>query len=150
MTWNLNIPGNQYFGNGGAPKPWPIDAARRILALYKNNNLIRISRTCSRRFYKDFFGRLLSLTVNFGFGHWATYEELPDKKLCYGPWPRSGGIWQETSVTDSDGRIWNCRQRTPFKSYSPEKPMPIPKLILPYVDDRWKENWFPIQGNRDR
>jgi predicted Zn-dependent protease len=137
-------PGNQFLEHGGAAKPWPIDAEGRDLSLYKNNNFDKDISEHVVGDYKDFFGGYYH-NRNFGFGHWAPYEEMPGQKLWLWSMARSGGIWEDL-LTDSDGQYMEFQAGRLLNQYSPGETNPISQANFePYVMDRWKEIWFPFK-----
>ncbi|MEQ8419718.1 MAG: DUF5107 domain-containing protein [Arenibacter algicola] len=137
-------PGNQFLEHGGAAKPWPIDAEGRDLSLYKNNNFDKDISEHVVGDYKDYFGGYYH-NRNFGFGHWAPYEEMPGQKLWLWSMARSGAIWEDL-LTDSDGQYMEFQAGRLLNQYSPGESNPISQANFePYVMDRWKEIWFPFK-----
>ncbi|TQO36891.1 uncharacterized protein DUF5107 [Arenibacter algicola] len=137
-------PGNQFLEHGGAAKPWPIDAEGRDLSLYKNNNFDKDISEHVVGDYKDYFGGYYH-NRNFGFGHWAPYEEMPGQKLWLWSMARSGAIWEDL-LTDSDGQYMEFQAGRLLNQYSPGETNPISQANFePYVMDRWKEIWFPFK-----
>jgi predicted Zn-dependent protease len=137
-------PGNQFLEHGGAAKPWPLDVKGRDLSLYKNNNFDKDISEHVVGDYKDFFGGYYH-NREFGFGHWAPYEEMPGQKLWLWSMARSGGIWEDL-LTDSDGQYMEFQAGRLFNQYSPGETNPISQANFePYVMDRWSEIWFPFK-----
>ncbi|ASO07266.1 DUF5107 domain-containing protein [Arenibacter algicola] len=137
-------PGNQFLEHGGAAKPWPIDAEGRDLSLYKNNNFDKDISEHVVGDYKDYFGGYYH-NRNFGFGHWAPYEEMPGQKLWLWSMARSGAIWEDL-LTDTDGQYMEFQAGRLLNQYSPGETNPISQANFePYVMDRWKEIWFPFK-----
>ncbi|HCO84029.1 MAG TPA: hypothetical protein DIT95_10900, partial [Arenibacter sp.] len=137
-------PGNQFLEHGGAAKPWPIDAKGRDLSLYKNNNFDKDISEHVVGDYKDYFGGYYH-NRNFGFGHWAPYEEMPGQKLWLWSMARSGAIWEDL-LTDTDGQYMEFQAGRLLNQYSPGETNPISQANFePYVMDRWKEIWFPFK-----
>ena len=137
-------PGNQFLEHGGAAKPWPIDAEGRDLSLYKNNNFDKDISEHVVGDYKDYFGGYYH-NRNFGFGHWAPYEEMPGQKLWLWSMSRSGAIWEDL-LTDTDGQYMEFQAGRLLNQYSPGETNPISQANFePYVMDRWKEIWFPFK-----
>ncbi|CAN0327617.1 unnamed protein product, partial [Scytosiphon promiscuus] len=137
-------PGNQFLEHGGAAKPWPIDAEGRDLSLYKNNNFDKDISEHVVGDYRDYFGGYYH-NRNFGFGHWAPYEEMPGQKLWLWSMARSGAIWEDL-LTDTDGQYMEFQAGRLLNQYSPGETNPISQANFePYFMDRWKEIWFPFK-----
>nr|WP_281503815.1 DUF5107 domain-containing protein [Arenibacter sp. F26102] len=137
-------PGNQFLEHGGAAKPWPLDAEGRDLSLYRNNNFDKDISEHVVGDFKDFFGGYYH-NSNFGFGHWAPYEEMPGQKLWLWSMARSGAIWEDL-LTDTDGQYMEFQAGRLFNQYSPGEINPISQANFePYVMDRWREIWFPFK-----
>ena len=95
--------------------------------------------------YQDFMGGYYHKS-NYGFGHWALYDDMPGRKLWLWSTARDGGIWGDL-LTDTDGqymefqagRTFNQHVQNPYRS-------PIKEMgFNPTMTDRWKEIWFPIK-----
>jgi len=137
-------PGNQFLEHNGVAKPWPIDAEGRDLSLYRNNNFDTDISEHVVGDYKDFFGGYYH-NKDFGFGHWAPYEEMPGQKLWLWSMARSGAIWEDL-LTDFDGQYMEFQAGRLFNQYSPGETNPISQASFePYVMDRWREIWFPFK-----
>src|SRR5690606_6960749 len=136
--------GNQFLEHSGTVKPWPIDLQGRDLSLYKNNNFGADISEHVVGDYKDFFGGYYH-DKEFGFGHWAPYEEMPGQKLWLWCRARSGGIWADL-VTDTDGQYMALHAVRLFNQSSPGVVTPISQSDFePYVMDHWREIWFPYK-----
>ncbi len=137
-------PGNQFLEHGGDAKPWPIDSEGRDLSLYRNNNFGGDVSEHVVGDYKDFFGGYYH-NKEFGFGHWAPYEEMPGQKLWLWSSARSGAIWEDL-LTDHDGQYMEFQAGRLFNQYFPGTTNPISQANFePYVMDRWREIWFPFK-----
>ncbi|RTE52223.1 DUF5107 domain-containing protein [Arenibacter aquaticus] len=137
-------PGNQFLEHGGDAKPWPIDSEGRDLSLYKNNNFGGDVSEHVVGDFKDFFGGYYH-NKEFGFGHWAPYDEMPGQKLWLWSQARSGGIWEDL-LTDHDGQYMEFQAGRLFNQYFPGDTNPISQANFePYVMDRWREIWFPFK-----
>ena len=138
-------PGQYQIGHGGDSHPWPINENGCNVSYYKNNNFGDNKSYHVLGEYSEFYGGYYH-DSDFGFGHWALYDDTPGKKLWIWSLSRSGAIW-ENLLTDTDGQyveIQSGRQfsqavinssRTPFNQ----------AFFAPYSADTWKENWFPVK-----
>ena len=138
------IPGNSYVEHNGNAHPWPIDAAGRNLAMYKNNTFGPAKSYHVVGEYNDFFGGYYH-DKEFGYGQWAPYEEMPGQKLWLWASSRSGGIWEDL-LTDTDGQYIEFQAGRLFDQYAGGAVNPISQVGFdPYVMDRWSEIWFPFK-----
>ena len=96
------FPGNQYLKHGGEVNSWPIDSQGRDLSFYDNNRFEGHKSYHVVGEQKDFFGGYYH-DSEYGFGHWALYEEMPGQKLWLWALSRQGGIWDDL-LTDTDGQ----------------------------------------------
>ncbi len=137
-------PGNQYLKHSGEVKPWPIDKQGHNLANYGENNFGSSKSYHVVGEYNDFFGGYFH-TDKYGFGHWATYEEMPGQKLWLWALSRSGGIWEDL-LTDTDGQYIEFQAGRLFDQYSPgHHQNPITQVPFgSYYSDTWTEIWFPF------
>jgi tetratricopeptide (TPR) repeat protein len=118
-------------------EPWPVDTEGRDLSWYKNNNFGGSKSYFTVGEYKDFFGAWYQKS-DYGFGHWAAYDEMPGHKIWIWDESRAGEIWVDL-LTDKDGqytepqagRLLNQSDQESFK---------------PGAADRWQELWFPYRG----
>ncbi len=141
----LFIPGDQYLEHGGNAHPWPTDNNGRKLSNYKDNNFGPHKSYHVVGEYNDFFGGYYH-DKQFGFGHWASYEEMPGQKLWLWALSRSGGIWEDL-LTDTDGQYIEFQAGRLFNQYFPENGnnSVTQASFEPYVMDRWREIWFPFK-----
>ncbi|NAS10469.1 DUF5107 domain-containing protein [Poritiphilus flavus] len=138
------IPGDQYLEHGGDPHAWPVDDKNRNLAFYRNNNFGPSKSYHIVGDYQDFFGGYYH-DKDFGFGHWAPYEQMPGQKLWLWALSRSGGIWEDL-LTDTDGQYIEFQAGRLFNQYFPGAENPVSQANFePLVMDRWEEIWFPIK-----
>lgn len=138
------IPGNKYVEHDGTAHNWPIDEKGRNLAMYKNNTFGPAKSYHVVGEYNDFFGGYYHDT-NFGYGQWASYEEMPGQKLWLWALSRSGGIWEDL-LTDTDGQYIEFQAGRLFDQYFPGATNPISQVGFdPYVMDTWSEIWFPYK-----
>ena len=137
-------PGDQYLKHSGEVYPWPVDSLGRNTAFYKNNNFGPAKSKHVVGEYQDFFGGYYH-DRQFGFGHWAPYEEMPGQKLWLWSLSRFGGIWEDL-LTDTDGQYMEYQAGRLFNQYFPGATNPLSQANFdPYVMDRWREIWFPFK-----
>ncbi len=138
-------PGNAYLDHPGNKHPWPIDNAGRNLSHYTANDFGGSKSYHVVGVYDDFFGGYYS-DRDFGFGHWAPYEEMPGQKLWLWAQSRSGAIWEDL-LTDDDGQYIEFQAGRLFNQYSPGgDDNPIAKVDFePGRTDIWREIWFPVK-----
>ena len=74
----------------------------------------------------------------FGFGHWALYDEMPGHKLWLWSLARDGGIWEDL-LTDSDGQYMEFQAGRMFNQYGDSAfKTPISQTpFTPGLTDRW-------------
>ncbi|WP_136467052.1 DUF5107 domain-containing protein [Flagellimonas onchidii] len=138
------IPGNGFLEHNGTWKKWPIDDKGRNLAMYKNNNFGGSKSYHIVGDYQNYFGGYYH-DRNVGFGHLATYEEMPGQKLWLWALSRSGGIWEDL-LTDTDGQYIEFQAGRLFNQYFPGAENPVSQANFdPYMMDSWQELWFPIK-----
>ncbi|MCP4150468.1 MAG: DUF5107 domain-containing protein, partial [bacterium] len=138
-------PGDQYLKHSGKAMPWPYDERKRNLSSYQENNFGPSKSYHVVGEYNDFFGGYFK-NADYGFGHWAPYEEIPGQKLWLWALSRSGGIWEDL-LTDTDGQYIEFQAGRLFVQYSPgSHENPITQATFePYGTDRWREIWFPVK-----
>jgi len=132
------LPGQQHIGHDfSVPlRPWPLDAGGRDLSWYRNNRFGSHKSYFTMGQYKNAYGGYRH-DAEFGFGHWALYDDMPGQKLWLWALSRQGGIWEDL-LTDTDGqyvepqagRLFNQNDHTFF---------------APHSADSWKEIWFPYK-----
>ncbi|WP_345955757.1 DUF5107 domain-containing protein [Mucilaginibacter sp. PAMB04168] len=139
------FPGHQRLGHDGKHFSWPQDEEGRAISDYEQNNFGEYKSYHVVGSYADFWGCYWHAD-NFGFGHSATYDDKPGKKIWIWGLSRYGMIWEDL-LTDTDGqytevqsgRLFNQSiaqsSKTPFKHSS----------FLPHSFDNWAEYWFPIK-----
>ena len=137
-------PGNKHIGHGGELGEWPIDNNRDI-SKYKNNDFGIYKSYHVINSYSDIFGGYWH-DDDFGFGHYASYDDKPGKKLWIWGLSDQGMIWEDL-LTDSNGQYIeyqagklfnqaaNSSTLTPFKH----------KEFSPYDTDIMHELWFPLK-----
>ncbi|NKI26989.1 DUF5107 domain-containing protein [Arenibacter sp. 6A1] len=140
-------PGKKRIGHGGELGEWPIDNNREI-SKYENNDFGIYKSYHIIDSYSDFFGGYWH-EDDFGFGHYANYEDKPGKKIWIWGLSDQGMIWEDL-LTDSNGQYIeyqagklfnqaaNSSTFTPFKH----------REFMPYDVDVAKELWFPLKGTK--
>ncbi len=138
-------PGNQEIGHGGEHGLWPVNEDGRNVALYKNNNFESSKSYHVVGEFNDFMGGYYH-NSEFGFGHWALYEEMPGHKLWLWSLARDGGIWEDL-LTDTDGQYMEFQAGRLHNQYGgSSNKTPISQIpFTPGLTDRWTEIWFPVK-----
>jgi len=117
-------------------KPWPVDETGRDLSWYKNNNFGSYKSYFTVGEYENFFGSYWH-DSEFGFGHWALYDDIPGQKIWIWGLSRQGAIWEDL-LTDSDGQ-YSEPQAGRYLNQNDHG------FFAPYSADRWREIWFPYK-----
>jgi len=117
-------------------KPWPASEKGRILSLYRNNNFGSSKSYFTVGEYENFFGGYWH-DSEFGFGHWALYDDMPGQKIWIWSLARDGAIWEDL-LTDADGQ-YSEPQAGRYLNQSDHE------LFTPYTADTWAEIWFPYK-----
>jgi Tfp pilus assembly protein PilF len=138
-------PGNQALEHNGEANPWPIDKDGHNLSPYRNNAFGSHKSVHIVGEYNDFMGGYYHKS-NFGFGHWALYDDMPGHKLWLWSQAREGAIWKDL-LTDSDGQYMEFQAGRGFNQYSAsDVRTPISEMTFPpNQTDRWTEMWFPVK-----
>lgn len=141
-------PGTNYIGHSGDAHPWPIHENGRDVSFYKNNNFESSKSYHILGEYDEHFGGYWE-NQDFGYGHWALYDDKPGQKLWIWSLARDGGIWHDL-LTDADnnrqytepqtGLLFN--QEAASSSLTPFKHAYFEPLSV----NRWEEIWYPIKG----
>jgi tetratricopeptide (TPR) repeat protein len=141
-------PGTNYIGHGGDAHPWPLHESGRDVSFYKNNNFGSSKSYHILGEYDEHFGGYWE-NQDFGYGHWALYDDKPGQKLWLWSLARDGGIWHDL-LTDKDnnrqyvepqtGLLFN--QEAASSSLTPFKHAYFEPLSV----NRWQEIWYPIKG----
>jgi tetratricopeptide (TPR) repeat protein len=142
----MSIPGDAFLTHPGARRDWPLDSAGRYLPAYANNTFAGHKSYHVVGELNDFFGGYYH-DDEYGFGHWARYEEMPGQKLWLWALSREGGVWEDL-LTDTDGQYVEYQAGRLFVQYSPGAAVnPISQVGFdPGAADRWSETWFPLEG----
>jgi Tfp pilus assembly protein PilF len=137
-------PGNQALEHSGEVKPWP-EQDGHVKSMYTNNAYDSHTSVHVVGEYNDFFGGYYHKS-EFGFGHWALYNDMPGRKLWLWALSREGEIWKDL-LTDTHGQYMEFQAGRSFNQYEQSKfRSPIKELPFnPGVTDQWKEIWFPVK-----
>jgi tetratricopeptide (TPR) repeat protein len=132
------FPGNSYIAHDfSVPlRPWPRDEHGRNLAWYKNNDFGSYKSYFTVGEYEDFFGGYWH-DSDFGFGHWARYDDIPGQKIWIWGLSRQGMIWEDL-LTDEDGQYSEPQAGRYFNQNDHA-------LFAPQGADRWRQVWFPYK-----
>jgi predicted Zn-dependent protease len=137
-------PGNQSLEHEGERKTWPVQDGH-IKSNYYDNAYASHTSIHIVGEYNDFMGGYFHKS-EFGFGHWALYDEMPGRKLWLWALSREGEIWKDL-LTDTHGQYMEFQAGRTFNQYS-QSPFRSPIKEMPFnpgVSDRWKEIWFPVK-----
>ncbi len=142
----LAIPGTDYLQHSGNVLDWPTDSLDRYLPLYRNNTFEGHKSYHVVGELNDFFGGYYQ-EDDYGFGHWARYEDMPGQKLWLWALSRQGGVWEDL-LTDTDGQYVEFQAGRLFVQYSPGPEVnPITQAGFdPMSESLWSESWFPVEG----
>lgn len=138
-------PGNIALQHSGQPLSWPVDEAGNEISKYKNNAFGGSKSHHMAGSFENFFGGYFHDT-GIGFGHFATFDDMPGKKLWIWALSRSGGIWEDL-LTDNSGQYIEFQAGRLMNQFQPTRyPTPLTKVgFQPYTLDRWTDYWFPVK-----
>ena len=143
-----SFPGNYHLGHDGKHSPWPVNEKGRQLNFYENNNFEGYKSYHVFGEATGFYGAYWHKD-DFGFVHYADYDDKPGKKVWIWGLSDQGMIWEKL-LTDTDGqyteiqsgRLFNQAAEgssiTPFKN----------RGFAPGSTDQWIEYWFPVKGTQ--
>jgi hypothetical protein len=137
-------PGNQSLEHEGERKTWPVQDGH-LKSKYPDNAYDSHTSIHIVGEYNDFMGGYYHKS-EFGFGHWALYDDMPGRKLWLWALSREGEIWKNL-LTDNHGQYMEFQAGRTFNQYS-QSPFRSPIKEMPFnpgVTDRWKEIWFPVK-----
>ncbi|HUX97359.1 MAG TPA: DUF5107 domain-containing protein [Bacteroidales bacterium] len=142
----FQYPGAGEIGHGGEFGLWPVNEDGRDVSWYKNNNFESSKSYHVVGEFNDFMGGYYH-NSNFGYGHWALYDEVPGHKLWLWSLARDGGIWEDL-LTDSDGQYMEFQAGRMHNQYGGTSAFKTPISQTPFnpgLTDRWHEIWFPVK-----
>ena len=139
-------PGKHYLGHDGQAFSWPTDDRGRAINWYEKNSFGSYKSYHVFGSYTDFFGGYWH-DDDFGFGHYARYDDKPGKKIWIWGLSPQGMIWEDL-LTDKDGqyseiqsgRLFN--QEASASTFTPFKH----RDFAPAATDLFEEYWFPVKG----
>ena len=141
-------PGTNYIGHGGDAHPWPIHENGRDVSFYKNNNFESSKSYHILGEYDEHFGGYWE-NQDFGYGHWALYDDKPGQKLWIWSLARDGGIWHDLLTDKENNRQYTepqtglqFNQEASSSSLTPFKHAYFEPLSV----NSWQEIWYPIKG----
>lgn len=142
----FQYPGTAEIGHGGEFGLWPVNKAGRDVSWYKNNNFESSKSYHVVGEYNDFMGGYYH-NSQFGYGHYALYDDMPGHKLWLWSLARDGGIWEQL-LTDSDGQYMEFQAGRMHNQYGGTSAFKTPISQTPFnpgLTDRWHEIWFPVK-----
>ena len=142
----FQYPGTAEIGHGGEFGLWPVNEDGRDVSWYKNNNFESSKSYHVVGEFNDFMGGYYH-NSNFGYGHWALYDDSPGHKLWLWSLARDGGIWEDL-LTDSDGQYMEFQAGRMHNQYGGTSAFKTPISQTPFnpgLTDRWHEIWFPVK-----
>lgn len=140
-------PGTHFIGHDGLASPWPITPDGRDLSFYRNNNFGGSKSYHILGEYDEFFGGYWE-EADFGYGHWALYEDKPGQKLWIWSLARDGEIWRNL-LTDEKNKQYTEPQTGLLHNQAGSESSQTPfkhAFFAPQAVAQWKEIWFPIKG----
>jgi tetratricopeptide (TPR) repeat protein len=144
--FKLYFPGRYTIGHSGRAHLWPVDEQGRDVSYYRNNNFGSSKSYHVLGKYTEFSGGYWE-NSDFGFGHWAYYDDLPGQKYWVWSLFRDGAIWEDL-LTDSDGQYVEVQMGRLFNQASTNSGFETPftqMFFAPYTTDRWQGLWFPVK-----
>ncbi len=139
-------PGEYYIGHGGDAHPWPVNENGIDLSLYRNHHFGGNKSLHVLGGHEEFSGGYWH-DLDFGFGHWSRYDDMPGRKIWIWSLARSGAIWEDL-LTDHNGQyveVQAGRQLSQATLVSGENTPFTQAAFLPYASDTWRELWFPVR-----
>lgn len=132
-TLQYDYPATYYLRNGA--QPWPITKDGRNISYYRNmspggGDYFLLGK------YANYYG-VYWHKYDFGFGHWARYNEMPGKKVFIWGSEPAGAIWEDL-LTDNTGQYTEVQTGRLYDQHDL-------KLFGPMRADRWTGIWFPIK-----
>ncbi len=137
-------PGNQALEHNGEVKSWP-EQDGHLKSIYSNNAYGSHTSAHIVGEYNDFMGGYYHKS-EFGFGHWALYNDMPGRKLWLWALSGEGEIWKDL-LTDTHGQYMEFQAGRTFNQYIQSSfRSPIKEMSFnPCNTDQWKEIWFPVK-----
>ena len=142
----FQYPGTAEIGHGGEFGLWPVNEDGIDISWYKNNNFGGSKSYHVVGEFNTFMGGYYH-NSNFGYGHWALYDDMPGHKLWLWSLARDGGIWEDL-LTDSDGQYMEHQAGRMHNQYGGTSAFKTPISQTPFnpgLTDRWRQIWFPVK-----
>lgn len=138
------IPGNRYLTHPGEEMAWPVDSKGHHLPTWDENRFGGNKSYHVVGEYDDWFGGYYT-NDDWGYGHWARFEDMPGQKQWFWALSRAGGIWEDL-LTDTDGQYAEFQAGRMLVQYAPgDADNPISKTFFPPgATDLWTDRWFPV------
>ena len=142
------FPGNYYLGHDGSHSSWPVNDQRRKINFYENNDFGSYKSYHVFGELTDFYGAYWH-NDDFGFGHYAKYDEKPGKKIWIWGLSDQGMIWEKL-LTDADGQYTELQSGRLFNQAAAESSLTPFKNreFSPGSTDEWTEFWFPVKETK--
>ncbi len=142
------FPGNYHLGHDGRHSPWPIDDKGRKINFYENNNFGSYKSYHVLGEATGFYGAFWH-NDDFGFVHYASYDDKPGKKVWIWGLSDQGMIWDKL-LTDTDGQYTEIQSGRLFNQAAGESSSTPFKNrgFLPGSTDEWTEYWFPVKETK--
>ncbi|MFC2156238.1 DUF5107 domain-containing protein [Acidobacteriota bacterium] len=140
-------PGSNYIGHPGDAHPWPTHENGRDVSLYSNNDFGGSKSYHILGEYDEHFGGYWE-DREFGYGHWARYDDKPGQKLWIWSLARNGEIWHDL-LTDKVGNPQYTEPQTGLLFNQEAAGSTLTPFKHAYFEpqsvNRWKEIWYPIK-----
>ena len=142
------FPGNAYIGHGGNHSPWPMDVQGRKINFYENNNFGSYKSYHIIGEVTDFYSTYWH-DDDFGFVHYAPYDEKPGRKIWIWGLSDQGMIWEDL-LTDTDGQYTEIQSGRLFNQAGSNSSLTPFKHrgFAPASTDEWTEYWFPVKQTK--
>lgn len=140
-------PGTHYIGHDGDAHLFPINEEGIDISVYGNNKFGADKSYHVLGKYTDYFGGYWQ-NSDFGFVHWANYNEKPGKKIWMWSQSRQGQIWEDLLTDTELGKFQYVEIQSGFlfnqaaqkSTYSPFKHL----AFEPNSTESFTEAWFPV------
>ncbi|MEI6678735.1 MAG: DUF5107 domain-containing protein [Mariniphaga sp.] len=143
-----SFPGNYFLGHDGKPSSWPVNEKKRKLNFYESNNFEGYKSYHVFGEATGFYGAYWH-NDDFGFVHYADYDDKPGKKVWIWGLSDQGMIWEKL-LTDTDGQYTEIQSGRLFNQAAGESSLTPFKNreFAPASTDEWTEYWFPVKQTK--